>query len=141
MAETSGVGVSVGVGVIVRREGLVLLGLRRGSHGAGTWALPGGHLEAGETVEACARREVLEETGLTLHAPRPGPYGSDVLADAGRHYVTLFVVAEAGAGEPQRREPHKCDAWRWCRWDALPQPLFVPLRSLVDSGFIPGPPA
>ena len=60
----------VGIGVIVMRNGLVLLGERIGAHGAGTWALPGGHLEFGESVEQCARREVWEETGLE---PR-GPY-------------------------------------------------------------------
>ena len=56
----------VGVGVFVLRDGLVLLGLRRGAHGAGTWALPGGHLEFGEAVEHCAAREVHEETGLNM---------------------------------------------------------------------------
>ena len=68
----------VGVGVIVLRNGLVLLGERIGSHGSGTWALPGGHLEFGETVEQCAAREVLEETGLKLQEVRTGPYSSDV---------------------------------------------------------------
>ena len=57
----------VGVGVLVRDgAGDVLLGLRRGSHGAATWGLPGGHLEPGETIAACAARETLEETGLAI---------------------------------------------------------------------------
>ena len=44
----------VGVGVIVRREGRILLGKRKGSHGENTWAPPGGHLEFMESVEECA---------------------------------------------------------------------------------------
>jgi ADP-ribose pyrophosphatase YjhB (NUDIX family) len=90
------------VGVVVIRGGKVLLGLRRGSHGAGTWALPGGHLEWGETVENCARREVKEETGLDLGLVGQGPYTSDVMATEGKHYVTCFVEAAA------------LPAWRAC---------------------------
>ena len=127
----------VGVGAIVLREGKVLLGLRLGSHGSGTWALPGGHLEFGETVESCARREVLEETGLALGVVSSGPYTSDVFPDVEKHYVTLFVVAESGQGEPRRMEPTKCAEWRWFNWDELPRPLFAPLESLRSTGFDP----
>jgi 8-oxo-dGTP diphosphatase len=127
----------VGIGVIVVREGKVLLGRRLGSHGAGTWALPGGHLEFGESVEDCARREVLEESGLRLGGISAGPYTSDVFPEAGRHYVTLFVIAEDALGEPQRLEPTKCAEWRWFGWDDLPQPLFSPVESLRLTGFDP----
>ena len=46
----------VGLGVFVKKEGKVLVGERKGSHGAGTWALPGGHLEGGESFEECCKR-------------------------------------------------------------------------------------
>lgn len=125
----------VGVAVFVLREGRFLLGRRRGSHGAGEWALPGGHLEFGETIEACARREVEEETGLTLGAIRLGPFSNDLFAAEGKHYVTLFVLADSGEGAPQLREPEKCEGWEWHRWSALPEPLFLPLRSLKQTGY------
>ena len=128
--------VVVGVGVIILRDGKVLLGERAGAHGAGTWALPGGHLEFGETVADCARREVLEETGLALHDIASAPYTSDVFAVEGRHYVTLFVTAQA-TGEPTVLEPAKCLGWQWFHWEQLPKPLFAPLQTLRDSGFVP----
>lgn len=127
----------VGVGVLIVRDGRVLLGRRLGSHGAGTWAPPGGHLEFGETVEDCARREAAEETGLALGDVARGPYTVDAFPAEGRHYVTLFVVAACEAGEPRALEPAKCAAWSWHDWRALPSPLFAPLASLVETGFVP----
>lgn len=127
----------IGVGVLVMREGRVLLGERRGAHGAGTWAPPGGHLEFGETVESCARREVREETGLEILEVRPAPYTSDVFESDQKHYITLFVTARSPAGEPERREPEKCTQWSWYDWFDLPGPLFAPLATLRASGFVP----
>ena len=127
----------VGVGAIVIREGKVLLGRRLGAHGAGTWALPGGHLEFGETIEACARREVLEETGLALSSVCGGPHTSDIFPEVVRHYVTLFVCAESPQGTPLLLEPSKCAEWSWFAWHALPRPLFRPLESLLQTGFDP----
>lgn len=130
----------VGVAVLVQRDGRVLLGRRQGAHGAGTWALPGGHLEFGESIEGCARRELLEETGLQILSCSLGPYTNDVFEAEGQHYVTLFVLATPGPGEPQVLEPHKCDGWGWFEWSQLPQPLFDPLHALWRGGFVPGAP-
>jgi len=119
------------------RDGLVLLGQRQGAHGAGTWALPGGHLEFGETVAHCAIREVREETGLDIHLLSLAPYTNDVLAEEGLHYVTLFVVGVSVQGEPEVMEPSKCLGWHWFRWSEMPSPLFQPLQTLLRSGFVP----
>ncbi len=128
----------IGVGVIVQRAGRVLLGERLGAHGAGTWALPGGHLEFGETPADCARREVLEETGLVIGDVINGPFCNDIFAADEKHYVTLFVLARSAIGEPQRCEPDKCRRWAWFHWAEFPEPLFQPLATLRATGFDPG---
>lgn len=128
----------VGVGAIVRRDGKVLLGLRRGSHGAGEWSFPGGHVEKWESAEACGAREVLEETGLDIVVAGRVPYFSDDRFPVeDRHYFTLYVVGDAGEGDPAVLEPDKCVRWAWFDWDDLPTPLFGGLQALWDSGWRP----
>ena len=131
----------IGVGVLVMRDGRVLLGRRRGSHGEGEWAPPGGRLEAGESVEECARRELAEETGLQLQRVVAGPWNEHHFQHTpdGRplHYVTLFAVATGVAGEPALLEPDRCDGWSWHAWSALPTPLFAPLAAIVGRGSPP----
>lgn len=127
----------VGVGVIIIRDGFVLLGERSGSHGAGTWAPPGGHLEFGESVEDCARRETAEETGLELKTLTAGPYTNDVMHLEGKHYVTVFIQASTEPGEPQLLEPDKCKGWHWFPWSELPDNLFQPMKTLVSQGYVP----
>lgn len=128
----------VGVAVLVRRTGTVLVGLRRSTtHGDGVWQLPGGHLEWGEEAEACAAREVLEETGLTVRIDGRGPWSADYFPESGRHYVTVFMLATAISGTPEVREPDKCERWVWCDWNALPEPSLLPLQSIRRQGFDP----
>lgn len=122
----------VGVGVLVEQEGKVLLGLRKGSHGACTWAPPGGHLEFAEGVEECAKRELLEETGLRPVSYALGSWVENVMENGKKHYITLFVIVNQFEGEVQLLEPNKCEGWQWFSWNELPQPLFAPLASFVD---------
>lgn len=137
-AAPDGERVRVGVGVLVLHEGLVLLGRRRGSHGAGTWAAPGGRLEFGEQIEECAARELREETGLGAGSYELGPYTNDLFEEVRAQYVTVFVVARGIRGIPVNREPAKCEGWAWFRWGAWPAPLFKPLESLLRIGWRPG---
>ena len=125
----------IGVAIIVVREGCVLLGKRRNAHGAGTWQFPGGHLEFGESIEACARRELYEETGLTALSLRRGPFTNDVFENEGKHYVTLFTIAEHTIGQPRLKEPDKCERWDWFPWSEMPTPHFLPIVNLLRQGF------
>jgi 8-oxo-dGTP diphosphatase len=123
--------VRVGVGVIVTRGDRVLLMRRRGSHGSGTWSPPGGHLDPGETLEACAARETREETGIEVRDIRFRAITNDVFEGEGRHYVTIWMETNNAAGDPVVNAPEEMSDVGWFRWGELPTPLFLPLRNLL----------
>lgn len=122
----------VGICVIVVKRGQILLGKRRGSHGEGEYASPGGHLEHGESFAACAAREVLEETGITI-GPLRFLRVLNCTRYAPKHYVDLAFAAEWKAGEPEVREPDKVERWDWYDPDDLPEPLFAMLPSAITA--------
>ena len=123
----------IGIGVIIEKNKKILLGQRINSHGAHTWSAPGGHLEFGESPEDCAVRETLEETGISIECLRRGIWTNDFFQEENKHYITLFIHAKClNNDEPKIMEPNKCREWRWCNWDNLPQPLFLPLQHLLE---------
>ena len=123
----------VGVGVALFRGGRILLGKRKGAHGAGEWSVPGGHLEAGESFEDCCAREVLEETNLVINNVRPLPYfTNDIFKKEDLHYVTLFFQADiVNLHVLKNMEPEKCEEWGWFDTEDPPKPLFGPLKQLM----------
>ena len=123
----------IGVGVIVWKGDRLLLGKRISAHSENSWQFPGGHLEFGETVEACARREVGEEAGIAIRNISPCGYTNDVFIDADKHYVTLFVSSDYDSGELTVMEPEKCEQWQWFPWNSLPEPLFLPIKNFLKQ--------
>jgi 8-oxo-dGTP diphosphatase len=124
--------VRVGVAVFAVRGGAFLMGRRHGTHGTGTWSLPGGHLEYGESFADAARRELGEETGLTIGSLEQLAVTNDVFARERRHFVTVWMVGDEVGGEPVVREPDKFVDLTWYDLDTLPQPLFQPWRELLQ---------
>jgi 8-oxo-dGTP diphosphatase len=127
----------VGVGIIIHKGDQVLLLQRKNVHGAGSWSTPGGHLDFGESPEACAIREAQEETNVTVANVRFRAVTNDVFAVEGKHYITLWLEGEYAGGEPEVNTAYEMAEVGWFTWDALPQPLFLPLQQLLDGAHYP----
>ncbi len=115
----------VGIGAVVLRAGSALLIRRAYAPSAGQWSIPGGAQELGETAEAAARRELREETGLTVGALHLVANVDSIHPDsAGRiqfHYTILDFAAHWAGGEPVAAS------------DAA-EVAFVPFEALADMG-------
>lgn len=121
----------VGVAAAVMRGGRLLLIQRNGAHGGGTWAVPGGHLEYGESPEDCAVRELQEEVGLKARGARFIGITNDVYIEKQAHYITLWMAMDAPEGEPFAAAPEEVADLGWFAPDALPAPPFQPFASLL----------
>ena len=120
---------TIGVAVFVRKSDQFLMLQRTGAHGAGTWSVPGGHLEYGESIEECAAREVLEEVGLSIGACAIAAVTNDIFHDNHKHSVTVWVESTIKPGSTETAricEADKILDLAWCSFDNLPSPLFEP---------------
>lgn len=122
----------VGIGVMIIRNGKVLLGKRKSSHGAGEYAWPGGHMEYMESFEGCAKREVKEETGMEIDNVRFLRL-LNLKEYAPKHYVDIGLIADWKSGEPEIMEPDKIDGWAWYEMDKLPEPLFSTVQTYFEA--------
>ncbi|KAL4525572.1 hypothetical protein Ndes2437A_g04023 [Nannochloris sp. 'desiccata'] len=129
----------VGVGVFLIRadNASILVGRRKSKLGCGEWALPGGHLEYGESFEQTASREILEETGLDIPPVKfKFCYAVNTVFPHGAHYVTIFMQADVPRDtHPRNMEPEKCEGWIWQEdLTDLKGPIFLPLLNYITSG-------
>lgn len=118
---------------MIWRGGKILLGERLGSHGELTWGWCGGHLETGETFEACAVRETREEAGIVLQPDALHPLCLHNVLAYGQHYVDVEFWTDVATGEPVIKEASKTRRWRWFTLDDLPTPLFEPVGLAITS--------
>lgn len=92
----------LGVGAIILKRNAILLVERGRPPLKGLWSLPGGVLETGETLADGLRREILEETGLTVRPLFVHEIFERILHDkAGRaeyHYVLIDYVCKVVSG-------------------------------------------
>ena len=129
------------VGAIVFKGDRVLLVKRGRQPAQGQWAIPGGNIQLGESLQAAAEREILEETGVKVKAAQPVyTFDAVVKDDDGQiqfHYVIVDLVAEYISGELEPGDD-AADA-RWVAADELAAlnvslPTLELLRDLFNFG-------
>jgi len=122
----------VGVGVMVLKDGKVLLGKRKGSHAPSEYAGPGGHLEYMESPIDCATREVEEETGIRIKNVRFLMLHNLTKYEP-KHIVLINFIADWESGEPHVRELDRHEGWDWYDLDKLPAPLYETVSECVEA--------
>lgn len=127
----------VGVSVLLRHDGRVLLVHRARAPYAGTWSLPGGRVEFGETLRAAARRELAEETSVEAEI---GAFVAtfDIIRPAegdapAQHFVLIVFAGRYLLGLPQAGDDAAAAAW-FADSDIAALALTPETRSLLVKG-------
>jgi 8-oxo-dGTP diphosphatase len=129
----------VGVGVMILKDGNVLLGKRNddpskaGSelHGEGTWTCPGGKLDFGEKIIDGCSREVSEETGIDAKSMEVISVTNEIVPD--KHFVTIGFLCKDFGGEPKIMEPDEITEWKWFPLNELPENIYPPSKKLINN--------
>jgi 8-oxo-dGTP diphosphatase len=120
----------VGVGVVLVEDGSILLVKRGHDPGKGLWAVPGGKVRPGERLEDAARREVQEETGLTVDVAQVLWVGEHI--DPGHHIVLIDFAGTVRGGDLAAADD--ADEVRWVPLaDAGEYPLTETMYDLIDT--------
>lgn len=129
--------VRVGVAIaVINEHNQVLIGRRLSPLGLNKFSFPGGHLEFNESIDACIRRELLEETAIYWNSGTDFiAISEDIHTDLDKHYVTIFHGVKMGfTPEAKLTEPDKCECWVWIDIDMLrDMELFSPVAKLIKS--------
>ena len=131
--------IGAGCGVIILNDkGQILLGLKNTDeqladselHEEGTWCMPGGQIEYGESFEEAGAREVKEETGLDVNDLEVFCVQTDKNEHA--HFISVGMIARSYIGTPKTTEPEVILKWQWFDLNQLPKKIFTPSKTTID---------
>jgi len=132
---------NAGVGVMILRDGKFLLGRRHDDpekadsalHGEGTWTMPGGKIDFGDSHVETAIKEVQEETGLLLKPEDLEIFDVSSNISGEAHFITIGFLCRNFLGEPEAREPDEIVEWKWFPLEEPPDPMFFPSERMLKA--------
>lgn len=127
----------VGIALIIIVDRRVLIGRRSNQPMLQSWQLPGGWLHYKESPLQAVQRIQEKFHGLRCTTAELVSYTNN-LFDSGLHSLSLYFQMEClNAAEIELQSNLDCSDWTWADWYDLPQPLFLPLKLLRQSGYSP----
>lgn len=131
--------IGAGCGVILINDiGQILMGKRNDDediadsemHEEGTWSLPGGNIEYGETFFEAGAREVKEETNLDVEDLELICVQTDLNEFA--HYISVGMISRNFHGEIKVMASKELVKWKWFDVDNLPKKIFSASKKTID---------
>jgi len=120
-----------GIGVLIERNGKILLGKRCEGWANGTWTFIGGKLRLGENYIKAAKREAKEETGLEINdLELITKHVNDI---DGTPFLTFGFKPKIVKGEPKVMEPDQIERWEWFDPNNLPEHVYVPTMKMIKD--------
>lgn len=118
--------------LLIDRNGQALFGRRQNTgFEDGTWHVPAGHLEAGESVVQALIREAKEEVDVII-APEDVEFAHIMHSSSSGGRAAFFFIVRHWGGTPENREPEKCTELAWFALDVLPDHLIGYFRAALD---------
>ncbi|MBS7811633.1 NUDIX hydrolase [Roseococcus pinisoli] len=121
----------VGCGAAILVDGKLLLVRRRRDPEAGHWGLPGGKVDAFETVPEAVAREISEELGIRITPETLLCVVDQIDREGHQHWVAPVYLIEAYEGHARVMEPEALSDLGWFPLHALPAPLTEATRQAV----------
>ena len=118
---------------VINRKKQLLMGLMCDPENKGSWAVPGGHLDVGDTLEECALRELREETGIDAAHAVQFAYVEQPINISNMHYFHFgYLVTDVDENQKLiNGEPEDIEKWEWFDLDKIPHKIATYQREVI----------
>lgn len=117
---------------VLDNQNRLLMGLRCDDFDGGNWAVPGGHLDVGETLAECALRELWEESGVKAEIAQQFGYVEQPINISNKHYFHFgFLIKDFDASDLKIGESEDFTEWKWFDLNQVPPNLAPSQREMI----------